>query len=869
MRRPRPLRLLPAALLVLLPLLVYLPALTGGRVLAAVHPAALSPWRAEADPALLADIAAHVRPLEADKTLMFHPQLRRAQQRLAAGEAPLWNPDNLCGAPLLAQAVHGALSPANLLAFAMPPALAYGWIAVVQTALAGLFLYALLRELGVEAWPAALGGASFAFCGFLALRPQWFQIQGSSIWLPAALLGTHRALHGHRWGALALTALATGCSLLAGFPQASLFLLYACGALLAITTARAVLAGAAGLKRRALQRAAWGGAGLALGLALGAPQVLPSFELAGSPECARNEVVIDGVRREVLPEDAATLAMSPASLLSLVVPDLFGRPQDMALHETPQLRAEGVLSRLLRKPGSNAVETAGSIGLASLLLALLGLASGVRGRLLGGALLLAGVLCAIDTPLLPAVLHLPGLATGDPRRFLLLFGAGGALLAGLGLSRLLRDGPPGWFVAGTAAFACLAAAAAGLALALDGPRWTALVGAPLAARLGVSEAEVAAHAGDLALDLTLLRLALLRCAALAVACAVAALVARRSRRWGAALLCAAAAVDLLGVALAARTTVPAAGFDAPPPGLARLLDDDGGRLQRFRPGALDVMDYPLPPDIALPFGVRDVSGYITLGPRRVERLHELLQPGTSTGVGTAALSDPAALDSPLLDALAVTRVLSSVPLQHAGLSPLGRVGDAWLYRNDSALPRAFLAASVQPVARAALAAPGFDPHALTIVETGAAGALRAGAATLGPIAAPPAAPSATGPATAGSLGAGSLAARAAGPGVSWQRDEPERVTLAVECAAPATLVLCDSWMPGWTARVDGVPAPVQAANLAFRAVDVPAGSHVVEFSYRSRGWELGRALGLAALVLLLACLALAWRERRALRAAAG
>ncbi len=834
-----PLRMLPAALLVLLPLLLFLPVLTGERALVAVHTAQLSPWRAEADPALLAEVSAAGRPLEADKTLMFHPQLRLALARLSAGEAPLWNPDNLCGAPLLAQAVHGVLSPVTLLTLVMPPLQAYGWIAFVQTALAGLFLYALLREYGVPAWSASFGGMCFASCGFLAMRTQWFQIQGASIWIPAALLGCQRLLSGQRWGALALTAVATGCSLLAGFPQASLFLLYACGGLIGVSSVRAVMAGAPGVRRRTLHRAAWACAGLALGLALGAPQFLPSAELAASPECARNEVLIDGVRRAPTPADAAGLAMSPASLLAAVVPDLFGRSEDLARHEAPQLRAEGVVSLLLRKPGSNSVETASSIGFAGLLLALLGLATPARGRALGAAMLFGGALCAIDTPVLPALLHLPGLSTGDPRRALLLFGVGGALLAGLGLWRLLREGPPGWLLVTAAGTATLAVVAAGISLALDAGRWASLVTPALAGKLAVSESEIAAHAGDLALDLTLLQHALLRFAVFAVLCAGALLLARRRPTWGAAVLFTAAAVDLAGTAAAARTTLPAAGFDAPPPGLARLLDDDGGRLQRFHPGDPSVLAYPLPPDTALPFGVRDVSGYITLGPRRVEALHELLQPGTSSGVGTAALSDARALDSPLLDALAVTRVLSSVPLMRPGLTELGRVGDAWLYRNDSAMPRAFLAASVLPVAdeaaaRQALAAPDFDPHRVAVVETGSAGPLRAGVPREGP--------------QRGS--------------VAFTRDDPEHVEILVDSPTPATLVLCDSWMPGWSASIDGQPAVMQPANLAFRAVDVPAGRHVVAFVYRSRGWELGRAAGATALVLLAACLALAWRERR-------
>jgi hypothetical protein len=531
----------------------------------------------------------------------------------------------------------------------LPPARAWGPIAWLQTAAAGLFTYALARALGLQPWAACLAGLAFAFSGFLAGRLQWFQIQGASIYLPLALLGVERAFAGARHAATAILALALGLSLLAGFPQSSVLALYAAG----LSTAAHVLAGwraGGGRRRDGLRAGLHVGAGLALGLLIGMPQFGPSAELAASP---------DSTRRTVEPALAATLAMRPASLALAVVPDLYGNPADLAAHTLPHMRQAGVLRRLYGKPNANYVETASTFGLTPLLLALLGLVTRRRGLALGAALWLTGALLAVDAPWLPAVLHLPALAAFDPRRFLLLFELGGALLAGLGLARVLDGGPPRWYVASVSAIALLLVLAALTALGTNESTWADAVVPPLAAQSGLPEAEVALHAGEFALDLHLLQRALLRAALLALATAGALVLARRRPALGAAVLVLLTAADGLTYTARANALLPAQGHGRPPPGLDLLRADDGGRLVRYVTGdPRDALSYPLPPDTGLPFGVRDLSGYITLAPRLVEALIELLEPGSSCGVGTAGLHRPASVDSPLVERCAVSRVLS-------------------------------------------------------------------------------------------------------------------------------------------------------------------------------------------------------------------
>jgi hypothetical protein len=87
----------------------------------------------------------------------------------------------------------------------------------------------------------------------------------------------------------------------------------------------------------------------------------------------------------------------------------------------------------------------------------------------------------------------------------------------------------------------------------------------------------------------------------------------------------------------------------------------------------------------------------------------------------------------------------------------------------------------------------------------------------------------------------------------------DRLALSVQAERPGVLLVREAWAPGWTARVDGAPAPVVPADLAFRAVAVPAGARRVELRYLAPGGRAGRSIAGAAWSALL--LLLLWRAR--------
>ena len=82
--------------------------------------------------------------------------------------------------------------------------------------------------------------------------------------------------------------------------------------------------------------------------------------------------------------------------------------------------------------------------------------------------------------------------------------------------------------------------------------------------------------------------------------------------------------------------------------------------------------------------------------------------------------------------------------------------------------------------------------------------------------------------------------------------EPRRVEIAASAAENATLLLTDTYYPGWNAYVDGEPAPLWRGNYLFRAVPVPAGVHVVELRYEPVPFRIGAVVSLGSLAALLA-----------------
>ncbi len=240
------------------------------------------------------------------------------------------------------------------------------------------------------------------------------------------------------------------------------------------------------------------------------------------------------------------------------------------------------------------------------------------------------------------------------------------------------------------------------------------------------------------------------------------------------------------------------------------------------------------PQLPSALAIADPRAEDALYPGRYERLVALRGGGARFGFLFAQTPETIGLD--LVDAVGVRYVAASPGSPApAGMQQVPtRPDDLAVFTNPEAYPHAFTPAAVvfaasEEEAAAALAGPERLRDRSVIEQP--TDAMRA----------------ATGTATA------TVAE------IGWDGER-----LQVTSDDPANLVVASQVFPGWEATIDGRPTPIRPANLAMRAIAVPAGTHTVEFRYRPGSFRLGLLLALAGVLALTARAVAGARHRRTL-----
>jgi hypothetical protein len=807
----------------------FWPTLTGDEVFFPIHTDLVNPWRATTPQPLLAELEARANLVTTDKLWLFHPDNQVFARAVHEGRVPLWNPAILSGAPYLGQLLCPVFYPPYWLLAVTPNERMYGWLTALHFALAALFAHLFARRLGLSLGGALISGVAFGFAGPMWTRAHYYMTFFPIVWLPLLLLLVDVLARDGSRAARVGIAIVAAVMVLAGFPQMAIYGFY--------------LAALYALLRGRLRDAAMAGAMIGLGIMLAGVQLVPAV---------RALMLSDRGMQTVASLDRN--ALSPYSLVTLVWPHAFGDPS-WPLDTTVSNWFKAAFLPL--DPSYNFTETTVYAGILPLLLAVPALRDR-RGRELLG---LAGLLLFVA--LLPLGLAhvlavLPGLSTGDPRRTLLPAAGLIGLAAGVGWDAL-PSGRHRTLVLGIAGAVAAVSALIAVLLTSHGESVITFLIERMRHRYGATVDEFLTtlpasertrfDAGHIAY----LRGEMWRTCLLAASAFVVVLVARRP--WLVALAVAAIAVDLVSFGVPINRGQPAAGFMAPNPLIERLeqagdkLEAQGDRLRLMRfVGESDpprqifpLTDTVLTPNMGTHFGLDDSSGYITQVLTRYGALFDAFETGTHQAVRILPFQKPRSVVSALPVIGAFNVLLTTTPLERV-LSPTDaqrfeRIAEdrgylAYMFKD--ALPRVTTFGRVRTApdrmaAAAAVSDPGFDPHAEVVLE-GAPGLEEGG----------------------GALPVARL--------VSYT---PERVEIALAPGRAACLYLADAFYPGWEALVDGEPFPIYPANVAYRAVLLPAGAKSVVFRYRPGDFALGIAVSLAALALLGL---IAWRGRRRSRA---
>ncbi|MGI6368497.1 MAG: oligosaccharide flippase family protein [Anaerolineae bacterium] len=871
--------------LLLVAVLFYLPVTLGGRTLL---PADITnswlPWSA-----LSGDAAPVVHnSLLGDLYVQNLPWKTLIVASLRARQLPLWNPYVLSGVPFWAAGQHSALYPLSLVYYVLPLPRAYGWFAALHIWLAGTFTYLFARTLRSSGQrtsrPASLIAAlAFMLGGFITSHVVFPMMVGAAVWLPLVLTAIERLVQrqlldesgGPSLAAcladVALGVLAMGMVMLAGHPE----MYYYVG----------LTAGAYGLWRLVaiVRRCGWGAAsrtvGLLLsmallGIGLGAAQWIPLLEF----------VQVNWRQGGASLADVQGWAWPLRRAVALLVPDFFGNPSHHSwfnlfsgLRQPVTVNSLGAAVTSTEWGIKNYVEGSGYLGTLPLLLAAVATLRRREGAGFFALWALFALLCVFGTPLYRLVYQLPGFSqVHTPFRWIYPWSFCVAMLAALGMDALWNstataDAPsvrPRGVTEPRSAFRRMldAMERAGSRLA----DWTPA--AALAAGLGLLTALAAGmlfaeRAGALA-DAVMRRLARapeafsggqmflsyemrnLLVLGLALVLAGGLLLLRRrfpsaGRIWTVGLVSALLAeLFVVGYgfyprsdpALVARTT----------PALEWLASQPMPfRIATFGDDAI------LPPNTAMLYGLEDVRGYDSIIPRQYVEYMQATYPQWGLAFNRIAAipaQHPEALDSPLLDMLNVRYVLSSEAIDREGYA-LAYEGEILIYENLDALPRAYTVPAARVVPDPAErweALRSMDPRQEVILETAPSEPLPAGTVADYPLA------------------------------VAELVHTANEVWITVDLPAPGLLVLADSYSEGWVAYIrptdlDEHADPEEAeqaldiyrANGNWRAMQVPAGRHVVRVKYSPNAVKFGLYLSFMSAAVAALGLLYRWWQRHA------
>jgi hypothetical protein len=737
-----------------------------------------------------------------DIHLQWVGQAEAFVRSVAEGSWPLWSRRWSFGQPLLANPNNQLVYPLTWLNLLMPPWHYYSLFVVVHFLLAGLGFFLAARRLGASGRAALLGATCWVASGpFVSLVNLWNHLSGSA-WIPWTLWAADAALLSPSAPRILAWSAVVAAPVLCGSLESAVM---GAAATLLVVARRA---GEVPLRRMA------GSAMLALafGIAVSAAQWVPSVELASRS------------MRSQFASQAAFWSIPPAALFQLVLPAWLD----------PLPLQDDVRAALFdrREPFLH------SVYLGATTVLFVAAAAYVRTRVVAATVgvALASLVVALGRHAAPyrwLTEFVPGAQSlRFPAKGLILFAFAWALLVAFGFDALRERKPSRIRVPELLLTLCAAALAAAAALVwLGADTWGTLLVAPEYTRRGVVA------------SLAPLILPLGRAALLATILSILALQRTPASPARLALMGLVAVADLLAAHHGRTPTTPSELYSLRPPGLRYLAGGAGRRVYSYdyfnRPSALAHLGHRgyllkvIREDWQVPwadaFALRmslypSVLGYWGVeGAYQVDSLG-LYSPEMNWLTSYIRVQEDKPVHLRLLQMGAVHRVVSLHPqpdLAEMAVLDTAMLEPVRIYAVPDPVPRAYAVDGVRvadgDAAVRMTGDPAFDLHREVILPAG------------------PARPS--DPAFHSEVRLAAL--------------RPDRTVVEATLSTPGHLVLVDTFDPGWRATVDGEPAALLRANVAFQAVALPAGSHRVELLYRPPSVIRGAVITMLAVVAAL------------------
>lgn len=258
-----------------------------------------------------------------DISRYFYPLRHVLRETLLAGEFPWWNRYFSGGQPMAANPAYAAFYPGSLPLLLGNYRFGFNLHIVLHVCLAIVGMFLFLREDGRSRTAATIGALSFATGGYFLSALLDFSIAFIWAWTPLAcfFLWRWRKTHSVRW--LALAAIALAMQVLIGEPVSIVqtwILIAACAAADAIRGKR------------------FTNNAIAFALLFVATIALSAVQVAGAMDHAR-----DTSRREGLPyRQVARFSTAPERPLELIFPHYFGSHEDVSRNYWAGQRLDGV-----------------------------------------------------------------------------------------------------------------------------------------------------------------------------------------------------------------------------------------------------------------------------------------------------------------------------------------------------------------------------------------------------------------------------------------------------------------------------------------------------------------------------------------------